>query len=48
MRDNPSSSTMCVIGTGEVTKCVFRLRRDSVEYLVMFFSDIFLFYLIPG
>ena len=27
--------------------CSFRLRRDSTEYLVMFFTDIILFYLIP-
>ena len=41
-------STICVNGKGNITKCVFRLRRDSTEYLVMFFSDILLFYLIPG
>ena len=43
-----TNSTSCVNGRGNITKCVFRLRRDSTEYLVMFFSDILLFYLIPG
>ena len=31
----------------QVPMCSFRLRRDSTEYLVMFFTDIILFYLIP-
>ena len=41
-------STTCVRGTGNVTQCKFRLKRNSAEYLVMFFSDILLFYLIPA
>lgn len=31
----------------QVATCGFRLRRDSTEYLVMFFTDIMLFYCIP-
>lgn len=34
-------------GIGNITTCGFRLRRDSTEYLVMFFTDIVLFYVIP-
>ena len=45
--NDDSLRTFCVIGTGTVTKCSFRLRRDSPEYLVMFFTDIVLFYLLP-
>jgi len=39
--------SVCVQGIGEITTCSFRLRRDSTEYLVMFFSDIILFYVVP-
>ena len=31
----------------QVPKCDFRLRRDSTMYIVIFFTDITLFYLIP-
>lgn len=38
----------CVRGVEEpVATCGFRLRRDSTEYLVMFFTDLVLFYIIP-
>lgn len=39
--------TVCVQGVGEVTTCGFRLRRNSTEYLIMFFTDILLFYVLP-
>lgn len=39
--------TVCVEGVGEVETCRFRLKRNSTEYLVMFFTDIMLFYVIP-
>ena len=41
------TKSMCVQGVGTVTTCKFRLRRDSTEYLVIFFTDIMLFYVIP-
>ena len=31
----------------QVSHCSFRLSRNSTEYLVMFFTDIMLFYFIP-
>ena len=31
----------------QVSHCSFRLNRNSTEYLVMFFTDIMLFYFIP-
>ncbi len=32
---------------GEVETCSFRLKRNSTEYLIMFFCDLLLFYVIP-
>jgi hypothetical protein len=36
-----------VIGAGNFTTCSFSLSRNSSEYLIMFFTDIMLFYLMP-
>ena len=35
-----TTTTICVDGVGNITKCSFRLRRDSTEYLVLFFADL--------
>lgn len=42
-----NTTTICVHGVGNITKCSFRLRRDSTEYLVLFFADLMLFYVYP-
>jgi thyrotropin-releasing hormone receptor len=42
-----TTRTLCVKDVGNITTCRFRLRRDSTEYLVMFFADMMIFYVIP-
>ena len=39
--------TVCIQGVGNITTCAFRLRRNSTEYLILFFTDIVLFYVVP-
>ena len=34
-------------GIGNITTCSFRMDRASTEYLVIFFTDIVLFYVVP-
>ena len=41
------AQTKCVHGVGTIQTCKFRLKRNSTEYMVMFFMDIVLFYVVP-
>ena len=37
----------CVEGIGEITRCTYRFDRKSKGYMILFVTDIMLFYLIP-
>ena len=42
-----TNNQLCLLLCLQVATCGFRLKRNSTEYFVLFFTDIMLFYVIP-